>query len=600
MTSPNAAPGIAHRFFTPFVSVIVLVLAGLALRLFRLDHQSLWYDESFAVVLGFAPLGSMLQQLIADFVHPPLHYLMLQAIDLVSDLNSFSARALSVCFGVLTIPFAYLAGKALYNPRCGLVTAMLCTLSQLGVMYSQEARPYALQIFCIVLLLYFFALALKRHYWAWWCAVLAAVLAVYTQYYSVFVILPLACWALWRHRQIGLHRIFFAALIAIVLYLPWLLSGIIDSALSAEKTTGDQPGYFSISWETFFDVLNRYNNGGFENVLSGGPRWLFFTGALLFTAPAVLAIARALRPGRLTATLGWLAGTLVIVGLSLAYGGSKAGLVLAVLYALRAAVVGMESSPFAESAVYRLASNSLTWILTLLAAFIVCLIQNVYEWVFFMLGLMLGCIALQFAVEKASTADDKSDRSQDLFLLLAVLMGIGAPIMLGVVGMQFDTRYTLSALPVYYLLVAAGVAQIQPRMLRRIVLAAICVYSLVALRANYFSPYKENWRDSLALVIDAWQDGDCVTMTPDTATLPNAWFAYGYEQRLPDVHYVAATDILAASSHCQRIWFLQYGRVNSTIEAAKALQREINHVLQPQQTWHYHWIEVMLYAAPQT
>ena len=153
-----------------------LVVAGItvvafALRLYRIDYQSLWYDESFTVVVSSASLADLMRQLIQDFVHPPLHYLVSNAVFHVFGLTSYTARITSAIFGVASVPLIFYAGKIFFTRSAGLLAAVLLTISQLAVMYSQEARPYAQQIFLVTAFLFFLGHALQfRKSWAWWCA----------------------------------------------------------------------------------------------------------------------------------------------------------------------------------------------------------------------------------------------------------------------------------------------------------------------------------------------------------------------------------------------------------------------------------------------
>lgn len=584
---------------SPRVIVCLLMLAALLLRLYRLDHQGLWYDESFAVAYSASSLNELMARLISDFVHPPAHYLLLHLLYLGGELSSFSARLLSALFGVLTVALMYLCGRVCYDHRTGIIAALLMTVSQLGVMYAQEARPYAMQIFAVTLLLYCVALAIKQQSRAaWWLAVIAASIAIYTQYYSLFVIAPLGLWALLQHRAIGFPRIIIGAVIAAALYLPWLGSGIIDAALSAEKTTGEQPSYFAISWNTAFEVLNRFNNGSMTNVLSGGPRWLYFVGAGLFTAPLILAVFRPPRSALGARATAWFIGAAVTLVLSLVHDTSKSGLVVTAMFLLRGVLTAVQASPLSQRYLFRLANHPLVWSAASVAAFAICLLINAYPWAFFMLGLMLGCILLDWAMSADDREATHPDRLQNLILLLAVIMAAGVPILLGIAGMQFDTRYTLSALPFYYLLVAAGIATIPQQRIRTLLAVALCGYSLVALKANYFSPYKENWRDAMALMVDGWQEGDCTSLAPDWDELPITWYAYGYDRRLADMHFVRAPEVPAQAGQCQRVWFFQYSRVGNMVEAAKPLREGIESVYQPLDEWQFHWVDVTLYGMP--
>jgi hypothetical protein len=53
--------------------LLLLTLLGLGLRLYRLDAQSLWYDEGFSVYLARMGLGEITARTAADN-QPPLYY----------------------------------------------------------------------------------------------------------------------------------------------------------------------------------------------------------------------------------------------------------------------------------------------------------------------------------------------------------------------------------------------------------------------------------------------------------------------------------------------------------------------------------------------
>src|SRR6476620_1604729 len=80
-----------------------IVLLGLFLRLYRLDYQSLWDDEVFSLSVSRLSIKQMHPILVADVVHPPLHYYMLHAWSKLVGSAPFQARLLSAIFGTLAI-----------------------------------------------------------------------------------------------------------------------------------------------------------------------------------------------------------------------------------------------------------------------------------------------------------------------------------------------------------------------------------------------------------------------------------------------------------------------------------------------------------------
>jgi hypothetical protein len=71
-------PNHIKRAVSPRVLAMILVLAGFALRLYKLGGESLWYDETVSVYLATEPLVELIGHTARD-IHPPGYYLMLYA-----------------------------------------------------------------------------------------------------------------------------------------------------------------------------------------------------------------------------------------------------------------------------------------------------------------------------------------------------------------------------------------------------------------------------------------------------------------------------------------------------------------------------------------
>jgi len=60
----------------PLVFLAFLAFLAFALYTFRLDLQSLWYDEGFSVYLARMSLGEITARTASD-IHPPFYYYLL-------------------------------------------------------------------------------------------------------------------------------------------------------------------------------------------------------------------------------------------------------------------------------------------------------------------------------------------------------------------------------------------------------------------------------------------------------------------------------------------------------------------------------------------
>ena len=215
------------------VLLLALVFLALGLRLYRLDNQSLWYDEGFSVYLAGMGLEQITARTAAD-IQPPLYYYLLHGWILLFGDSEWALRALSVLFGVLTVPLLYGVARLLFRSRAaGLLAALLIAVSPLHVWYGQEARMYTLLTFLCLLSSYTLLLAIDaRRTWTMallWVAYSATtVAALYTHYFAIFVlafqvVYLLAILAVQGFRPLRLLLGSLASGLAILLlYLPWL------------------------------------------------------------------------------------------------------------------------------------------------------------------------------------------------------------------------------------------------------------------------------------------------------------------------------------------------------------------------------------------
>jgi len=275
-----------------------IALAGLALRLHAFDRQSVWYDEIFSLTVSHQPLGQMFHYLVQDFVQPPLHYLLLHFWFQLAGFGPYQGRLLSVIFGVLAILAAYWLGDYLFGARAAAITAALVAVSQLAVMYSQEARPYGLLILLAPCCAYLFLVALRTGCaGAWWGFVCLAVLVVYTHYYGFFLIAAFLIFAVaYRKRyRIRPSRWIGGAALGFALYLPWLASGFVTQWLHSPKSLSHIPTRAHFAWWTVLTSWNTFNNGRPAGVLESSPWWTFVLGGVFFGFPALWALKPLLR-----------------------------------------------------------------------------------------------------------------------------------------------------------------------------------------------------------------------------------------------------------------------------------------------------------------
>lgn len=172
--------------------LLFIVLAGLALRIYDLGGESIWFDE--VVSIDVSRLGFIEQiKWVADQSkegNPPFYYMLLHLWIPVFGDSEFVSRFPSLVFGVLSIVLTYSIGRLLFGKRAGLFAALIIAVSFFHVRYSQEARGYTLMVFLALVSCY----ALLKLISGWklrWAGVyvLSSALLCYTHYFGLFTIL---------------------------------------------------------------------------------------------------------------------------------------------------------------------------------------------------------------------------------------------------------------------------------------------------------------------------------------------------------------------------------------------------------------------------
>ena len=203
--------------------LLLIMLAGTALRLVNLGADSLWYDETVSTYLAGSHLTELLRHTAGD-IHPPGYYVLLRGWLVLMGYPTghadphgigleFSAAFFALLFGVLLIALVYALARRVANPQVGLIAALLVALSPYNIWYSQEVRMYTLGAALGVIVVYALLQIANRKSqiangrWQtgrrqavfWWAVYAAAAAAgMYTLYYFVFLLIPLNLWVLWQ------------------------------------------------------------------------------------------------------------------------------------------------------------------------------------------------------------------------------------------------------------------------------------------------------------------------------------------------------------------------------------------------------------------
>jgi mannosyltransferase len=208
------------------IGVVVALAASLVMRFWT--KSDLWLDEALTVNIARLPLREIPSFLRRDGA-PPLYYVLLHFWMGWFGTSDEAVRALSGVIGVITIPFAYLAGKRLGGRSAGWAALLLVTTSPFAIRYDTETRMYSL----IVLLTVLGFLALDRSLRNPRTGNLIAVAAVtglllYTHYWSLYLIGTMLLWLAWVARRgrpawrRGARASLAAGAVGCLTFLPWV------------------------------------------------------------------------------------------------------------------------------------------------------------------------------------------------------------------------------------------------------------------------------------------------------------------------------------------------------------------------------------------
>jgi uncharacterized membrane protein len=230
--------------------LIIIVLAGCALRVYHLGTKRLWLDEmntlhtatghgSVTQTFPFPPADHEEPQLDRDSTfrsviesatntfHPPFYFLLLNVWMRCFGDSKIGCRSLSVVLGVISVIVIFIIGKQLFDAQTGLISSAIFALSTTQIHYAQEARMYPLAVLLGLVstsLLVQIIQGRSNDILTWVGYVVTNILALYTHYYLTFLLLVHGAVVIPKCKSCRniVNRWLFALLIIILLFLPYI------------------------------------------------------------------------------------------------------------------------------------------------------------------------------------------------------------------------------------------------------------------------------------------------------------------------------------------------------------------------------------------
>jgi hypothetical protein len=181
----------------------------------------LWIDEALTLIIAKWPTLDLMIRPVDPTAG--LFYVLHQLLPSGAGLTTI--RSISIATGTLSIPLIYIVARLGVGGRAGLLAAALLAIAPMAVDYSLEARPYALQLFLVLLsaaglLGWGRRLGKEGGTGALIIFAIATVLAFSTHLSGSFWVLPampLAMWATFRSGTARQKRVFVVALVVMAI-----------------------------------------------------------------------------------------------------------------------------------------------------------------------------------------------------------------------------------------------------------------------------------------------------------------------------------------------------------------------------------------------
>ena len=278
-------------------AILAVLGAGLALRLFRLSHFSLWLDEILEAFWVRGSWPSFWSSLRFDGVHPPLDYLIARFVDHLNPSDP-ARKAPDVLFGLASLAACYELLRLRAGRPLALAATSLLVLAPFHVRYSQEFRPHILGLCLVVTSLLLLERYLRRPTAKGLALLFVAAVATEYALYLGALALGVAGLALLgedalggatpQRRALARRCLLFLPLFVLLLwvaYLPWW--PVVRDVAHRVSPVGREP----LTWARLMGEWSFFTVGAFE----GDP--LRGTGVLYGVLAVIGAAVAFRRPG---------------------------------------------------------------------------------------------------------------------------------------------------------------------------------------------------------------------------------------------------------------------------------------------------------------
>jgi len=206
--------------------LFLIILLGIGLRFYNLSAESLWTDEMVSLMHTQRSNDLEIIDSVTNMeLMPPGYFLILDRWINYFGNSEFSLRFLSVLFDSLSILLVFLIATKLFNKKIGLISAFLLATTMLQIVYAQEARPYSLFGFLVLLSTYLLILAFdnKIKYKKTLLFVLYSIfvtLSLYVNYMALFLIILHLMFLIFFKKNKEIKNFIKSIIFTLIIFIP--------------------------------------------------------------------------------------------------------------------------------------------------------------------------------------------------------------------------------------------------------------------------------------------------------------------------------------------------------------------------------------------
>ena len=260
------------RRLAPHIAVVVIILLGAYLRLYRIsEYMTFLGDEGRDMLVvkrmivdhKFTLLGPTAS--VGGFFLGPIYYYFMLPFVWAWDLSPVGAAVMVALFGIVTIYLVYRLGRDMFDPWVGIAASALYSVSPLVIAYSRSSwNPNVVPFFATLLVyLLWLTTATKRPQLVFWVGVVLGV-GLQLHYLFLFLFVVTAVWYVLFGRINGWARYYIFGVVGFCIgYGPFLAFELrhgfpntisIFNFLREGEGTGFTVATF---WNTIFEVAYR-------------------------------------------------------------------------------------------------------------------------------------------------------------------------------------------------------------------------------------------------------------------------------------------------------------------------------------------------------